>query len=189
MNSAGYLLQLRQKLTMIQNRYEVVRIESGGESVLAYATQKRFTLKEKVTFTDETGEVAFTLGARNVFEVRGTYDVTGADGAVLATVSKDFGASLLRSTYTVEGPGWQLVGQERGPVKAALRRVIGAVSDIPWPFPIQFDFTDPTGRSVVSIDRQALKVRDRYDIQVHEPRFDWRVAAALGVTVDAFMNR
>jgi uncharacterized protein YxjI len=188
----AYALELRQRFTPLQNRYDLVRLDgSGREAELAYAEQKRFALKERVTFWSgsDKSEVAFTIGARNILELAGTYDVLAPSGELLATVRKNLAASLLRSTYELELPGGvQVRGQERGQVRAVLRRLVGLVTDFPWPLPIQFDFTDPAGNVVLSVERQ-LRFRDAYRVTVADANVDWRVAAALAVAVDAFMNR
>jgi hypothetical protein len=188
----AYVVELRQKFTVIQNRYDLVRVDQTGTATsLAYAEQKRFSLKEKVTFWSgsDKSAVAFTIAARNVFELVGVYDVQGPAGEHLATIRKAGKASLLRSTYTVELPsGLVVTGKERGEVKAVLRRVVGFATDFPWPFPIHFDFLDQQGRSVLAVERQ-MKLRDVYRVPVTDGELDWRVAAALAVTVDAFMNR
>jgi uncharacterized protein YxjI len=189
-----YVLELRQRFTPIQNRYDLVGIDAAGtETPLAYAEQKRFSLKEKVTFwsgADRT-QVVFTIAARNVLEIKGTYDVADAAGGVLATIQKDVVSSFTRSTYTVDVGGRRLVGQERGQVKALLRRAVGIFTDVPWMFPIHFDFASaspgPEGLAM-SIERQ-MRLRDVYRISVTSGTLDWRVAGALAVTVDAFMNR
>jgi uncharacterized protein YxjI len=186
----AYALELRQRFTPLQNRYDLVGVDpSGAENVLGYAEQKRFSLKEKVTFwsgPDRT-QVVFTIQARNVFEIAGTYDVAGADGAVLATIQKDFRSSLTQSTYTVDVGGRRLVGKERGLVKALARRAVEVLTDWPWIFPIHFDFTSADGLTM-SIERQ-MRLRDVYRITISDGTLDWRVAGALAVTVDAFMNR
>jgi uncharacterized protein YxjI len=187
-----YVIELRQKFTVLQNRYDLVGIDAAGaETPLAYAEQKRFSLKEKVTFWSgrEKSAVAFTIAARNVLEVLGVYDVCDTAGVVLATIRKDPKASLLRSTYRVELPGGSVVtGHERGQVRAVLRRVVGFATDFPWPFPIHFDFADQQERPVLAVERQ-MRLRDVYHVPVADGQLDWRVAAALAVTVDAFMNR
>jgi len=187
----AYALELRQRFTPLQNRYDVVGVDAAGnETPLGYAEQKRFSLKEKVTFwsSADRSQVVFTLGARNMFDIAGTYDVHGDDGRPLATISKDLVSSFLRSTYRVEHAGQGLVGQERSAVQALLRRALQVFTDVPWFLPIQFDFTEPSGAVALRIERQ-VKLRDVYRVTVNEPSLDWRVAAALAVTVDAFMNR
>jgi uncharacterized protein YxjI len=186
----AYALELRQRFTPLQNRYDLVGVDaSGAEKVLGYAEQKRFSLKEKVTFwsgPDRT-QVVFTIAARNVFEIAGTYDVAAGDGTVLATIQKDFKSSLTQSTYTVDVGGRRLVGKERGVIKALARRAVEVLTDWPWIFPIHFDFTSGDGLTM-SIERQ-MKLRDVYRIAIADGTLDWRVAGALAVTIDAFMNR
>ena len=187
----AYALELRQRFTPLQNRYDVVGVDgAGGETPLAYAEQKRFSLKEKVTFWSgaDRGQVVFTIGARNMFEIAGTYDVAAGDGTPLAVISKDVVSSFTRSTYNVDVNGRRVVGKERSPVQALMRRAVEIFSDIPWFLPIHFDFTDVSGAVVLTIERQ-MKLRDVYRIAVMDGSLDWRVPAALAVTVDAFMNR
>ncbi len=187
----AYALELRQRFTPLQNRYDVVGVDAAGkETWLAYAEQKRFSLKEKVTFyaSEDRSKVVFTLGARNVLDVRGTYDVLTGEGAPLAVVAKDVMSSFTRSTYKVEVGAERMVGQERSAVQALLRRVFEMVIDTPWFMPIHFDFTGAQGAPVLSIERQ-MRLRDVYRVTVYDGSLDWRVPAALAVTVDAFMNR
>ena len=180
-----YALELRQRFTPLQNRYDLIGFKDGAEQVLGYAEQKRLALKEKITFysDDAKSQVAFTMGARNVLELSATYDVQAADGTVLATMKKSFGSSLLRSTYeVVTADGRQLVCQERTMWKALFRRFV----DIPL-FAVQFDVLD-RGHVLATIDRK-MQLRDVYRVEVQDDAFDWRVAGAIAVAQDAFMNR
>lgn len=182
----AYTLELRQRFTAVQNRYDVVMTPPDGtEQVLAYVEQRRFALKERVTFyTDDTKrQVAFSIGARNVVELAGTYDVVDADGRPLGTIAKQFGASLLRSTYELQTPGGSLIGRERNAAVAILRRLFDL------PLPIRFDLTAPSGVTVATVDRRLARVRDLYVVHVHDPALDWRLAAALAVAQDAFLDR
>ncbi|MCA1656958.1 MAG: hypothetical protein LC713_04510 [Actinobacteria bacterium] len=186
----AYALELRQRFTPLQNRYDLVGIDaSGSESPLGYAEQKRFALKEKVTFWSgaDRSQVVFTIAARNIFEIAGTYDVAAADGTLLATIQKDLVSSFTQSTYTVDVNGKRLIGRERGLLKALARRAVEILTDWPWIFPIHFDFTSDDGLAM-AIERQ-MKLRDVYRITIKDGTLDWRVAGALAVTVDAFMNR
>ena len=185
-----YTLQLRQRVTVLQNRYDVIGMDGGSETLLAHAQQKRLALRERITFyTDESAQVvAFTLSARNIMELVGTYDIALPTGAVLGTLRKDAVASLARSTYHLDTQQGTVVGRERTWWRPLARRAVSIASDLPWLLPLQFDFTDAQGRTVLSIERQ-LRLRDRYAITVHDDEFDWRVAAACAVAVDALMDR
>ena len=110
MTAAMYVPQftVKQKLTMMVNRYQVFVTNPDGSTgpLMAFAEQKKMAFKEQVTFfTDATR-------TRAVFE----------HGQPLAFFRKDFGASLLRSTYHVEGPGFSGTGQERNMLVAVIRR-------------------------------------------------------------------
>jgi uncharacterized protein YxjI len=180
-----YALELRQRITPLQNRYDLVGFQNGAETLLGYAEQKRFSLKEKVTFfsDDAKTQVVFTIGARNVLELAATYDVCAADGSLLATLKKDFKSSLLRSTYLVTtADGRELKAHERKMWRAILRRL---TDDIP--LPMQFDVLQGE-HTLVTIDR-AFKLKDVYKVNVADDTFDWKVAAAIAVAQDAFMNR
>ena len=179
-------LELRQHLTVVQNRWDLLRLEpGGGETVLGQATQKRFSLKEQVRFVGTDGSLVFSIGARNVLEVAGTYDVLDADGVTLATIKKEFARSLTRSTYAATTPAGAIEVAERGTARAIIRR-IWMLTDLPWFLPIHFDIS-LDGTVVGFIDRRR-KLVDRYLIS-YDGDIDWRVAAALGVAADAFMNR
>jgi uncharacterized protein YxjI len=180
-----YALELRQRITPLQNRYDLVGFHNGTETLLGYAEQKRFSLKEKVTFfsDDAKTQVVFTIGARSVMELAATYDICGPDGAVLATLKKDFKSSLLRSTYHLTtADGRQLVARERAMWRAIVRRVTDAI-----PLPMQFDVLQGE-HTLMTVDR-VFKLKDVYKVGVADDSFDWRVAAAIAVAQDAFMNR
>ena len=185
----SYVLELRQRLTVIKNRYDIVRID-GGDTQLAYAEQKRFKLREKITFytDDSTGQTAFTLAARNIVELVGTYDIADAAGTVLATLRKDAVASLARSTYRLETAQGELRGRERTWWRPLTRRAVSVAGSLPWLLPLQFDFIDSAGRTVFAVERR-FRIRDQYRITVSDDSLDWRVAAACGVAVDALMDR
>ena len=180
-----YALELRQRITPLQNRYDLVGFHNGTETLLGYAEQKRFSLKEKVTFfsDDAKTQIVFTIGARSVMELAATYDICGADGAVLATMKKDFKSSLLRSTYHLTtADGRELIARERTMWRAVLRRVTDAI-----PLPLQFDVLQGE-HTLMTVDR-VFSLKDVYKVSVADETFDWRVAAAIAVAQDAFMNR
>ncbi|HEY1133576.1 MAG TPA: hypothetical protein VGE77_03310 [Nocardioides sp.] len=179
---------VKQKLTMMVNRYEVVAANPDGSEgqLMAVAQQKRLAFKEQVTFFADEGRTrpVFSFKARQRLDLGAGYDVTDEAGQPLAYFKKDFGASLLRSTFTLQGPGYAATGQERNQAVALIRRF----ADIPF-LRFHFDFTDDTtGQLLMSSDRQ-VSLRDRYTVDVPDPRLDFRVAAAMAVGLDALMGR
>jgi len=187
---------VKQRITLMVNRYEIrVANPDGSEGALmALAEQKRMKLKEEITFfTDESKTRAvFSFKARQRLDVSAEHDVFDEGGRPLGYFSKQFGASLLRSTWNLSAPGIQAVGRERSALIAVLRRIwdlIPYIGDVWVPFVFHFDFTDTaTGQPVLTSER-IWAMRDRYEVTVHDPRLDFRVAASMAVALDALQSR
>ncbi|PKH44474.1 hypothetical protein CXG46_02245 [Nocardioides alpinus] len=178
---------VKQKLTMMVNRYEVSESDEAGNPtrLMALAEQKRMALKEQVTFFSDASRSrpVFGFKARRRLDLNAGYDVTDEGGAQIGFFRKDFGASLLRSTFHVEGPGYAGSGQERSQFYGLLRRF----TDLAF-LPIHFDFLDTEGRPLFSVERK-MSIGDRYRVTVPDQRVDFRVAAAVAVALDALMAR
>jgi hypothetical protein len=187
---------VHQKITMMVNRYEIRGAGRDGSEgpLLAFAQQKRMKLREEVVFyADESrSRRVFSFKARQRLDVHAEHDVFDEHGNGLGYFRKEFGASLLRSTWRMAGPGYESIGKERRPIIAILRRVwdfIPYLGDIWVPFVFHFDFVDTTtGQPVLSSERRKA-IRDRYVIDVPDPRVDFRVAAAMAVALDALQSR
>ncbi|MFC8093711.1 hypothetical protein [Streptomyces sp. NPDC057301] len=185
---------IRQKTTFMINRYVVAEtLPDGSEGrVLAFAEQKRMTLKERMTFyTDESrNRVLFTAQARQVLDVGAVYDVRDAADNPVGTFRKKFAASLLRSTWELDQPGSvAAVGRERNRVVAVLRRVweLLPLDLVPFVWPYHFDFTSGD-KQVMSVDKK-IGLRDRYLVDVASPDLDLRLAIAQAVALDALQSR
>lgn len=178
---------VKQKLTMMVNRYEVLAANPDGTpgQLMALAEQKRMAFKEQVTFYSDASKTrpVFGFKARKRMDLNAGYDVTDENGQPIGFFRKDFGKSLLRSTFHVEGPGFAGTGQERNQVVAILRRF----SDIPF-LPIHFDFVDTNGQPLLASTRK-MSIGDRYTVTVPDQRVDFRFAAAIAVAMDALMAR
>ena len=178
---------VKQKFAMTTNRYELYAANPDGSfgQLMGLAEQKRLAFKEQVTFySDETrSRPVFAFKARRAVDLNSGYDITDESGQQIGFFRKDFGASLLRSTFHIEGPGYTGVGQERSQLVAILRRF----TDIPF-LAVHFDFVDPSGVVLMTSERQA-SVRDKYTVSVPDPRVDFRVAAAVAVGMDALLSR
>ncbi|MET0998336.1 MAG: hypothetical protein ABWX73_06455 [Marmoricola sp.] len=189
MTAAMYLPRffVKQKLTMMVNRYEIHEANADGSigRMMAVAQQKRMAFKEQVTFfrDDQRTEPVFSFQARQVMDMGAGYDVRDAGGAPLGVFRKDFGQSLLRSTFHLSAPDLEATGQERNQMVGVLRRFID------FPFAFHFDFKDQvTGAVVMSSERQ-MSLRDRYVVTVPDPRLDFRLAASMAVGLDALLAR
>ncbi len=178
---------VKQKLTMMVNRYEVLESDEAGNPgrLMALAEQKRMAFKEQVTFWADSSKsrAVFGFKARRKIDLNAGYDVTDESGAQIGFFRKDFGASLLRSTFHIEGAGFSGTGQERNQVVAFLRRF----ADVDF-LPIHFDFFDSSGQLLLSVTRR-MSFGDRYLVTVPDRRVDFRVAAAMAVALDALMAR
>jgi hypothetical protein len=187
---------VKQRITMMVNRYEVLAANPDGSEghLLALAEQKRMKLKEEVVFfADETkNRPVFSFKARQRLDVSAEHDVFDEHGNPLGMFSKQFGASLIRSTWNLSAPGLEAVGQERRPVIAVLRRVwdfLPVVGDVWVPFVFHFDFVDKATGAVVLVSERKKAIRDRYSVTVPDSRLDFRVAASMAVALDALQSR
>ena len=178
---------VKQKITMMVNRYEIRAIGPSGEEgpVLAMAQQKRMAFKEEVTFyADEARHLpVFSFKARKVMDLGATYDVMDGAGTPIGSFRKDFAKSLLRSTWHLEAAGISAVGQETNMAVAIIRRIQDTI-----PLPFHFEFTDTTGQVVLTSVRK-MGLRDKYIVDVPGARLDGRVAAAMAVALDALQSR
>jgi uncharacterized protein YxjI len=189
MTAAMYLpsFHVRQRFAMMTNRYEIVATNPDGSNgqLMGLAEQKKMALKEQVTFwSDETKtRPVFAFRARKVMDLSSGYDITDEAGQQIGFFRKDFGASLLRSTFHIEGPGYAGTGQERNQLVGLLRRF----TDFDF-LPIHFDYSDGAGQPLLSVERRAT-LRDSYEVRVPDPRVDFRVAASVAVAMDVLMSR
>ena len=158
--------------------------------MLALAQQKRGALREQVTFyADEARtQPVFGFQARQIMDLNATYDITDAAGQPIGWFRKDFGRSLLRSTFVVGAPaiGLEGSGSERSMAVAVLRRF----ADLAWP--VHFDFATADGTPFLTIER-TWSLRDSYVCGLpaapNGQRLDWRIGAALAVACDALLAR
>ena len=194
-------LFVQQKFAPIANRYLISTLGPDGRSageLLAYVEQKRMKIREQIDFfTDETKQVPLMrLQARKVFEFRGVTDVLIPTGQVIGTFKKNFGQSLLRSSWTILAPDGRPVAtaQETNVFIAVLRRIWRAlpyVGDIPFFIPFHFDIAYPDGRPLGHYHRIPA-VRDRYVLDLSgDPQrwLDRRLALAFTVALDALQDR
>ena len=194
-------LFLRQKITMIANKYWVHTLDASGKpgALVAFAEQKKLKLREEVTFyADESkSDMLFGFKSRQIVDMAATTDVFDAQRRPIGMFRKSAVRSLLNSTWYVEGDGVAATGSERSRRIALVRRfggmlpfVGGLLEAIPWQF--HFDFYDSSTQLVMSVERQRA-IRDQYRIVLPPtslgPPLDWRLAAAVGVALDAFQGR
>jgi uncharacterized protein YxjI len=188
---------LRQRIRPVINQYEFTLPE--GEPV-CFVEQKRFKFKEDIRFyADDSKKVELMrLKARQRFDPAARYDVTDASGAPIGQIQKVFGASLLRSTYTLFDHAGNETARvtERSLGVALFRRLVGFVPFIggfaDW-LPIPYHFVFKRGDELLgSHTRQAFKFRDTYTIDLtadRERTLDRRLVLATAVGLDALQAR
>jgi uncharacterized protein YxjI len=188
-------LLIRQRVRLMVNQYEVHMEGADGSEgeLVAFAQQKRMAFKEQVTiYTDDSKQYPlFSFKARKRLDLASTYDVTDPQGQPIGTFRKDFKASLLSSTWHLEQPGLGVTtGTERNKTVAILRRVwdfIPYVDSLPFAWPYHFDFT-ANGQETFSVDKK-FGLRDRYVVEIKDPRLDRRLVIAQAVALDALQHR
>jgi uncharacterized protein YxjI len=181
-------LHVRQRIRLMVNQYEIHAVEPDGSEgeLLAFAQQKRLAFKEQVTlYTDDTKQQpVLSFRARQIIDLGATYDVLDAGGNPIGLFRKDFKSSLLRSTWHVEQPGVGVaIGQERNLAVALLRRFVESLSWLPYHFDFLID-----GRPAFSVVKK-WGLRDKYVVDIHDPRFDRRLVIAMAVGLDALQAR
>jgi uncharacterized protein YxjI len=187
---------VRQRITFMVNQYEIHPANPDGSEgpLLAYAQQKRMAFKEEVTFYADEAKTrpVFSFKARKRLDLGSGYDVYDEAGRPLGNFRKEFGKSLLRSTWSLSGPGLEATGTERRLSVAILRRVwelIPYLGEIWIPFVFHFDFLDRGSGQPVMTSERKKSIRDRYTIDVPDDRLDFRLAAAMAVALDALQSR
>jgi hypothetical protein len=186
-----------QLIRPIANLYRISTLGSDGGpgQPVAFVRQKKLSIREDIRFFGDESETdeLFRLKARQVFDVRGRYDVTSPEGERIGTLEKVLGISLIRSTWRVYDASEQQVAlaQEKSIHVALLRRLIDFVPYGEFA-PVVFQFTIlMDGREVGEL-RRPLGVRDRYTLSLGadpDRRLDRRVAVALGIALDALQSR
>lgn len=187
-----------QLIRPIANLYRISTLgadrASAGEPV-AFVRQKKLSLREDIRFFgDETeSEELFRMKARQVFDVRGRYDVTTPEGERIGVLEKVLGISFLRSTWKVHDANEQQVAlaQEKSIHVALLRRLIDFVPYGEF-VPILFQFTILIDGRAIGELRGPMGVRDRYTLTLGgdaDRRLDRRVGIALAIALDALQSR
>jgi len=193
---------LRQRLTLGINRYEFSLSEADGSEgePFCFVEQARFKFKEDIRFYADSSksQELMRIRARQFFDPRARYDVTDDLGGRIGEIQKVFGASLLRSTFTLyDGSGTQVAQvRERSVPVAVGRRAVNLIPYVDfvadW-LPIPYDFEFLHGEDVLGmLRRRRGKLRDVYDLDLTadtEHRVDRRLALATAVGMDALQAR
>jgi uncharacterized protein YxjI len=187
---------LKQRIKLVINQYEFSLADE--QPPFCFVEQARFKFKEDIRFfTDDSKSTELMrIKARQRFDPRATYDITGADGSKIGEIKKVFGASLLRSTYEISSTTGTVTAQEQNLLVALFRRLVQFIPYVEnvadWlPIPYHFEFRRDS--EVIGTHRRRFgKLRDVYDIDFSgdpERRFDRRLVLAAAVGMDALQAR
>lgn len=182
--SATYLphFVVARERTLRVTRYEVreSRDAGGPTGLLALAEQSRTLFGTQAHFCSDALESrpVFAFKSRNKLSLNASYDITDESGSPIGAVREDFGASLLRTTFHVEGSGFTGTGRERHRSVALVNRFTSL--DF---VPVHVDFVDAEGRALFSVERK-MSLACRYRVTVPDQRVDYRFAAGVAVIID-----
>jgi uncharacterized protein YxjI len=187
---------LKQRIKLVINQYEFALADE--QPPFCFVEQARFKFKEDIRFfTDESKSTELLrIKARQRFDPRATYDITGADGNKIGEIKKVFGSSLLRSTYEIQSSTDSVTAQEQNLMVALFRRLVQFIPYVEnvadWlPIPYHFEFRR-NGEVIGTHRRRFGKFRDVYDIDMSgdpERKFDRRLVLAAAVGMDALQAR
>lgn len=197
-------LIVEQKITAFVNRYEIYATDTDGNKteLIAFAQQRRLAIKEKIEFFSDEFKTTklFQFRAEKVMDVHGKYFVEDADDNLLGAFKKQFGASLLNSTWNVLDTNDSVVAiiTESNKTLAILRRFVGFIPFIGDIFDLilnffkyHFVFKNSEGTEVGQYIKTTL-FRDHYQLNMKDSTYeatDWRVWAAMAVALDALQSR
>jgi hypothetical protein len=187
---------LRQQITLWVNRYTVHGhyVDGATAPVVAHAERKRMAVRKHVEFyTDEAHtRLLFSFTARRGLQHGGAYEVTDADDRPIGEFRKDYGRSLLRSTWNLSTrEGLTAVGQERSRGVAIARRFLHRTGGLD-PLRYHFDFVTGDGQVMLTSERRPT-LRDVYEVTIpvlaDGRQLDWRVGVAMAVALDSLQRR
>lgn len=196
-------LLIQQVFKPIGNEYRIsVPLPGSTEegAPILFVKQKKLKIKEDIRFRlSADGEAhLFRIKSKTVFEFAGKHDVLDDHDAVLGTLGKSFGKSLLRSHWVVsDASGNELFeAHEKSLAVALIRRFIGYIPVVgeylgvlQW---LPFDFVLQRGGTVVGDYHRVLgKLRDRYVMELtpEAGAVDRRLLVAFAIALDALQDR
>lgn len=196
---------VEQKITPFVNQYRVYAANPDGAKgqMVCFVQQKRLAFKEKVWFyADESKQqMLFSFRAEKVLDVHGRYFVEDANGGYIGGFKKEFGQSLVRSTWDIldNNGNTALIVTESNEFLAAFRRfagflpVVGDLAElIALFFKYHFSVLDPRLNAEIGKHEKTTLFRDHYRWSMDDEHFsqiDWRVYVAMAVALDALQSR
>lgn len=172
------------KQPAVRNKY-VVR-DSAGDVVLR-GEQKMFKMKEEFPFLTSNDMDAFTVKAKSIMDVAGSYTITDAatDEAVVV-LDEDF--SLFVENWSIRDPNSGVVLatiRSKNKLFSALRHLVDAANFIPN----KYEIFDPEENHVGDIEGQ-FSLRDTYTVSIDDAsNVPKEAVVATACILDALENK
>ncbi len=193
---------IEQKLTALVNRYTVHDPDTGSDKglLVAFAEQKRFTMREQVQFFKEESKQnpVFSVEAEKIMDIHGRFFIKDENNRQIGVIKKSFKSSLLRSTYELMDGNEKLVAlvQEKSKGLAIFRRLwefIPYANDIPFIFKYHFSFINPESKEILALYTKTTRFRDHYELTIIDDslldKLGWKTLVAQGVMLDVMQGR
>jgi hypothetical protein len=140
----------------------------------------------------------FSVKAEKVMDIHGKFIVIDEKDHQLGAIRKNFGSSLLRSTWEIldKNDTVYLTAQERSVFLAVMRRIWGFIpyiGDLPFFFKFHFDFLIGNPPQIVATYNKQTLLMDHYKLEVKSKEVldtvGWQTLIAQAVMLDALQGR
>ncbi|MBP6005939.1 hypothetical protein KA531_03520 [Candidatus Saccharibacteria bacterium] len=139
-----------------------VTIFGSQNQIVAYAQQKFFKVKEKVTFYQDTNkdQIIGIINADKIIDYNLSYSLTGAQGEPLCKLKRNGRASIWKANYEILDKNGQLVYKihEKNPWAKVMDSLLGEIPFIGlingYIFHVRYGLSTPDGQEVAEIVKQ-----------------------------------
>jgi uncharacterized protein YxjI len=163
-----------------------VSVEDQAGSLVYYARQKAFKLKEAVTvFADEgQSRPAFSIAADRVLDISARYTITGPGGSQLGVLQREGMKSIWRTSYTIDaGPHGKFTIREENPWIKLADGLFGSIPFLGmfsgYVFHPKYEIASDNGAPVLHVEKKPALFEGRFEIH----RVSTADTAALEVLV------
>lgn len=187
---------MKQAVKLLANQFGIYSVTDGAETLVAKAKQKMMRIREEIVFNEGDSDTPyFVVKAEKAIDIHGKYIISDANGTSLGYARKAFQKSLIRSTWELYGADDALLCTvtERSMAFAVVRRIwdiIPILGEFPLIRRLHFDYM--IGDEVVGSFERRWGLRDHYDATFTDQArqiLDERVALASMVMLDAMQSR
>ena len=149
-----------------------VSVEDAAGTLLYYARQKAFKLKEAVTvFADEAQTRAvFTIAADRVLDISASYTIAGSGGAQAGVLRREGMKSLWRTSYAIDaGAHGKFTIREENPWIKMADGLFGAIPIVGmfsgYVFHPKYEIARAGGPPVLRIEKKPALLEGRFSLE------------------------